>query len=225
MPDLNFEIKGVAQQPYAATPILNFKLRVTNAMDEPVHTVILRCQIMLDVARRRYSPGEQEQLLDLFGEPEQWDRTLRSMLWTHTSAVVPTFTGSITIDLPIQCTFDFNVAATKYFEGLEDGEVPVLLLFSGTIFYVSENGALQVAQIPWDKEVRYRLPLRAWREMMDAFYPNMTWLCLRRDAFDRLYRYKVRRGIPTFEQVLDLVVPDVSGEIEGPEADPEETIH
>jgi len=228
MPELNFEIDGVAPQPYAAAPSLNFKLRVVDATGEPAHTVILRCQIMIDVTRRRYGAEEQESLLDLFGEPEQWDRTLRNMLWTNTSVVVPAFTGATVVDLPVQCTFDFNVAATKYFAGLQDGEVPLLLLFSGTIFYRAETGALQVTLIPWEKEARYRLPVRIWREMMDMYYPNTAWLCLRRDVFDRLYRYKVRRGIPTFEQALERVIPDVSAEMKEPkieEPNAKETIH
>ncbi|HEX5083263.1 MAG TPA: DUF6084 family protein, partial [Blastocatellia bacterium] len=74
-PDLNFEIEAAAPQPYAASPLLNFKLRVGAAAGERAHAVILRCQIMLEVSRRRYAPGERDRLLDLFGEPEQWDRT------------------------------------------------------------------------------------------------------------------------------------------------------
>jgi Family of unknown function (DUF6084) len=216
VPDLSFEIETVAPQPYAVAPLLNFKLRVSNATGEPTHTVILRCQIMLDVTRRRYSADEQDRLLDLFGGPEQWDRTLRNMLWTNTSVVVPAFAGATVVDLPVYCAFDFNVAATKYFAGLENGEVPLLLLFSGTIFYMAETGALQVTQIPWEKEARYRLPVRIWREMMDIYYPNSAWLCLRRDVFDRLYRYKAHQGIPTFEQALERAIPDVSAGMKAP---------
>jgi hypothetical protein len=108
----------------------------------------------------------------------------------------------------VPCTFDFNVAATKYFAGLTDGEVPLNLLFSGTVFYAGGEGALQVAQISWDKEARYRLPVQVWKEMMDIYYPNSAWLSLRKDVFDRLYRYKVRRGIPTWEQALESLLPD-----------------
>ena len=217
MPDLIFEIESVAPRPYTVAPLLNFKLRVGNATGEPVRSVILRCQIMLEVARRRYNDEERDRFLDLFGEPEQWDRTLRNMLWTNTSVLVPAFAGATTVDLPVDCTFDFNVAATKYFAGMEEGEAPLLLLFSGTIFYTAETGALQVTQIPWEKEARYRLPARTWREMMDSYYPNSAWLCLRRDVFDRLYRYKVRHGIPTFEQALERAIPDVRAEMKEPE--------
>ncbi len=132
------------------------------------------------------------------------------MLWTHASVTVPPFTSSLLLDLPVPCTFDFNVAATKYFAGLADGEVPLLLLFSGTVFYMDEDGALQVAQISWEKEVHFRLPVSVWREMMDHYYPNGAWLCLPKDIFDQLYCYKVSRGFPTWEQTLKSLLPEAS---------------
>jgi hypothetical protein len=212
VPDLSFQVYEAEVQTFAAAPLLDFKLGITDAgADELIHAIALRCQIQIEALRRHYSSQEQEKLLDLFGEPERWNQTLRTMLWTHTSAVVTPFTGNTVIDLPVPCTFDFNVAATKYFAGLEDGEVPLCLQFSGTVFYRSENGALQVAQIPWSKETKYRLPVKIWREMMDLYYPNSAWLCLRRDIFDRLSQYKMRRGLPTWEQALESLL---SGEEE-----------
>jgi hypothetical protein len=129
------------------------------------------------------------------------------MLWTHTQVVVPAFTGSTVVDLPVPCTYDFNVAATKYFYGLSDGEVPLCLLFSGTIFFAGASGALQIAQIGWDREVNFRLPIRVWQDMMEQYYPNSAFLCLRRDVFDRLYRYKSRHALPTWEQALERLLP------------------
>jgi Family of unknown function (DUF6084) len=208
MPDLSFEVEGAEAVPFAAAPLIALKLRVINReVAEPIHTIALRCQIMIDSARRRYTAEDQERLRDLFGEPERWAQTLRPMLWTHTSVVVTSFTGGTVVDLPVPCTFDFNVAATKYFAGLEGAEVPLNLLFSGTVFYESNQGSMQVAQIPWDKEARYRLPVQVWKQMMDSYYPNVAWLCLRKDVFDRLYRYKVGRGIPTWEQALESILP------------------
>lgn len=204
MPDLNFQVEGAKAEPFAVSPLLVFKLKITNAnAQEPIHSIALRCQIQIEVTRRQYSPQDQERLLDLFGEPERWGQTLRNMLWTHANVVVTPFTGSTVVDLQVPCTFDFNVAAAKYFHGLEDGEVPLNLMFSGTVFYANDKGNLQVTQIPWDRESHFRLPVRAWREMMDIYYPNSAWLCLRRDVFDSLYQYKVRRGIPTWEQALE----------------------
>jgi hypothetical protein len=215
VPDLSFQILEAEPQTFAAAPLLLFKLSIANANPkERIHTVALRCQIQIEATRRSYSDREQERLLDLFGEPARWGQTLRTMLWTHTSAVVARFEGETVVDLPVPCTFDFNVAATKYFAGLDDGEVPLCLQFSGTVFYEGEYGALQVAQIPWSKEAKYRLPVRVWKDMMEIYYPNSTWLCLRRDAFDRLYEYKMRRGLPTWEQALETLLSNADEKVE-----------
>lgn len=208
MPNLNFTVQGAEPQPFAAAPLLIFKLGLSNTdVGEPIQTVALRCQLQLEVTHRRYSASEQERLLDLFGEPARWGQTLRTMLWTHTSVVVTPFTESTVVEMPVPCTFDFNIAATKYFAALEDGEVPVCLQFSGTVFYANPNGGLQVAQIPWDKETRYRLPVKIWQEMMDIYYPNSAWLCLRRDIFERLHQYKMQQGLPTWERTLETLLP------------------
>lgn len=223
VPDLNFQIEGAESVAYAASPLVAFKLRVSNAeANEPIQAVALRCQIQIEATRRSYNAPEQERLLDLYGEPERWGQTLRTMLWTHASIMIPPFQGSTLVDLPVPCTFDFNVAAAKYFAGLEGGEVPLCLLFSGTIFYEALDGALQVSQISWEKEAKYRLPVRAWQEMMDHYYPNSAWLSLRRDVFDRLYQYKMRRGFPTWEQALEALLPAI--EKTGEEKELEENI-
>lgn len=214
MPDLRFEVESAEAVPFAIAPVIALKLRVENAASgESIHTVALRAQIQIEVTRRTYTAQDREQLLDLFGEPDRWSRTLRTMLWTHASTVIPSFEGQIVTDLQVPCTFDFNIAATKYFYGLSEGDIPLELLFSGTVFYTGREGTLQVAPISWDKEARFRLPLTTWREMMDAYYPNSAWLCLHRDTFDRLYRYKVRRGIATWEQALESVLPAAEEEL------------
>ena len=210
MLDLNFTIERAEQQPHSAAPLLVFKLRIAESItnEEPttIPAIALRCQVRIEPTRRRYAPAEQEQLVDLFGEPERWGQTLRSALWTHASVVVPPFTGSTVVDLPVPCSFDFNVAATKYFHALENGEVPLCLLFSGTIFYTAEDGYLQVSQIPWEKEANFRLPVSVWKEMMESYYPNSAWLCIGRDAFEKLYRWKCSKGIPTWEQAIETLL-------------------
>lgn len=209
MPDLSFQVEGAEVVPFAAAPLLACKLRVANAdAGEQIQSVTLRCQIQIETTKRRYTAEEQERLRDLFGEPERWGHTLRAMLWTHATAVVTPFTGSTLVDLHVPCTFDFNVAATKYFAGLESGEVPLNLLFSGTVFYEGGERGLQAAQIPWDREAQFRLPVSVWAEMMEHYYPNSAWLRLRRDVFERLYRYKTRRGIPTWEQAVASLLPN-----------------
>ncbi|MGA7525493.1 MAG: DUF6084 family protein [Acidobacteriaceae bacterium] len=205
MPELSFQIEEAVVVPHAAVPTLAFRLRIRNAAeDEEIHTVALRCQIQIEAARRRYTAEEQARLRDLFDTPDRWSQTLRSLLWMNTSMVVPAFAGAgTTAELQVPCTFDFNVAATKYFEGLECGEIPLNMMFSGTVFYAQERGDLQVAPISWAEEARFRLPVTVWRAMMDAYYPNSVWLNLRRDVFERLCEYKRQRGIPTWEQALE----------------------
>ncbi len=207
MPDLQFHIEGAEAVQHAAAPLLALKLRITNVPDDQgIHTLSLRCQIQIEPARRRYAGAEQEKLRDLFGEPDRWSRTVRSLLWMNTSMVIPGFTSTTVADLQLPCTFDFNIATTKYFHALGTGDIPLCILFSGTVFYRGEDGALQVTQIPWDREANYRLPVEVWKQMMDQHYPNSAWLRLERDTFDRLHEYKVRNGIPTWEQMLNKLV-------------------
>jgi hypothetical protein len=203
MPDLGFHIDSAQVAAFAATPTIAFKLRITNGdPHETIHSVALRCQIQIEATRRRYAAEEQQKLRDLFGEPERWSQTLKNLLWTHVSVNIPPFQDTTVVEVPVPCTFDFNVAATKYFHGLAEGEVPISVMFSGSVFYSHEGGNMQVAPISWDKEARYRLPIQVWQDMMDTYYPGSAWLCLRRDVFERLYEYKVRNGIPTWEEAL-----------------------
>ena len=209
MPNLDFAIEGASAVSFAASPLLSFRLKIHNTnFEEKIQSISLRCQIQIEPTKRRYNSNEQSHLFELFGEPERWGQTLRPMLWTHTSATVPPFQGETIVELPVPCTFDFNIAAaTKYFAGLEDGFVPLLLMFSGTVFFESENLGLQIEQISWDKEAPFKLPISIWREMMDHYYPNTAWLCLRRDVFERLARYKMENAIPTWDQTLETIIP------------------
>ncbi|HEX4379416.1 MAG TPA: DUF6084 family protein [Candidatus Acidoferrum sp.] len=204
MPELQLTIESAEVVPFSAVPLLAFKVRIVNVpSDEVVHTIALRAQIQIEASRRKYDSNEQERLLDLFGAPDRWGQTVRSLLWAHASVIVPGFTGSALADIPVPCTFDFNIAATKYFHGVTSGDLPLCFQFSGTVFYMGEDGALQVAPISWDKESKYRLPVKVWKDLMDAHYPNAAWLSLRRDCFERLHQFKMREGIPTWEEALD----------------------
>jgi hypothetical protein len=208
MPDLSFQVEKAEAVPFAASPMLLFKLRIDQVGEAvPIHAIVLRCQVRIEPTQRRYPVPEQERLLDLFDTPDRWSQTLRPLLWTHTSAVVPPFSNTVVADLTVPCTFDFNVGATKYFYSLEDGVVSLSLLFSGTVFYERDGVGLQVAQIPWEKEATFRLPVAVWKEMMELYYPNTAWLCLRKDVFDRLYRYKSEQRLPTWEQALESLLP------------------
>jgi hypothetical protein len=217
VPDLNFCVEHAEAVPFAAAPLIAFRVRVENAnAEELIHTVALRVQIQIETTRRGYSGPDQERLLDLFGEPNRWAQTLRPMLWTHASAVIPGFQGQTMVELQVPCTFDFNIAATKYFHALSDGDIPLQLLFSGNTFYADTRSSLQVAPISWDKEARCKLPVKVWKEMMDLYYPNSAWLRLRRDVFERLLQYKMQRGMATWEEALESVIPALEDEVVRP---------
>lgn len=209
MPDLEFGTIDADVLPYAAAPTILFKLPIRNAVEgENIDSIMLRAQIRLEVTRRHYNAETEARLLELFGPPERWGQTLHSMVWTHATAFVPRFTGSTVAEVPIACTYDFDVAAAKYFYALEDGEAPLIFLFSGTIFYRIGDGPLQIDQIPWEKEAQYRLPIRVWKEMMGHYFPNSAWLRVRKDVFDQLYAYKAQHSLPTWEAALeDLLRP------------------
>jgi hypothetical protein len=204
MPDLDFTVESAEVLPYAAVPTILFRLGISNAVEgEEVNSISLRTQIRISATRRRYDEAEQAKLRELFGEPYQWKETLRSVLWTNTNTIITGFSDGAIFEMPVTCTYDFDVVGTKYFAALEDGEIPLEFLFSGTVFYRNEAGALQAVQISWEKEAQFRLPVETWREMMDHYFPNTAWLRIHKDTFDRLYDYRSRHALLTWERTLE----------------------
>lgn len=204
MPDLSFKILGIEPAHRGLVPLLLFKLEITNRPEtETIQSVMLQTQIQIQSPQRAYAPAEKEKLVELFGTPDQWGNTLRNRLWAHASANIGTFTGRTEATLSVPCTYDLNVAATKYFYALEGGEVPLLFLFSGTIFYAGADGRLQVQQISWNCECNWRMPVATWQELMERHYPNSAWLSLDRQTFDRLYEFKRRAGATSWEQAVE----------------------
>ncbi len=207
MPELSFEILSATPVRDMITPALAFELRVTNAFPEQsIESVLLRCQIQIEVARRRYNSTEQAQLRDLFDEPARWGDTLRPITWANTSVNIPAFSGSTVYPVNVACTVDLNVGTAKYFHGIADGDIPLTFLFSGSVFYKSGEGALQVVPISWNKEARFRLPVQLWRNAIDLHYPDAAYLTLRRDVFDHLYRFKITQGLATFEEAIQTML-------------------
>jgi hypothetical protein len=211
MTNLSFTVLGARAEPYAAVPTLIFRLRVTESTGERIHALALRCQIQIEPRHRHYSGNEEERLLELFGEPRRWGETLKSILWTHASAMLPGFTGSLELDLPVACTYDFEVTGTKYFHALDDGEIPLLLLFNGTVFTRGQTG-FSVEPVPWEKEAPFRLPVKIWRELMDQYFPGGAWIRLRRESFDALHRFKGRRALPTWDDAVEALIREAGEE-------------
>jgi len=182
-------------------------VRVEDASGDEVHAIALRAQVQIEPRRRPYEHREEASLLELFGERRRWAETQKTLLWSHAALMVPGFKGAVEVDLPIVCTYDFEVAASKYLHALAGGEVPLLVLFSGTVFVKSPTG-FRVEQVPWENEAAYRLPVAVWRETMDRFFPESAWLRLRKDSFDALYRFKAQRGLPTWEEALEVLLAE-----------------
>jgi hypothetical protein len=174
VPDLVFDCVGAQADRFSVMPAMTMKLRISETSGQRVEAIALRCQLRIEPARRRYSDAEAERLEDLFGETQRWAETLRPVQFSNVSVMVPGFTGSTDLDLPVPLTYDMEIGATRYFAGLDDGEVPLLLLFSGTIFGMAD-GRMSVAQVPWSKEAHFRLPVAVWREAIDAHFPNAAW--------------------------------------------------
>lgn len=202
MPDLYFHVQEAGVLAYAATPSLVFKLQIENRGGDEIRSILLKTQVQIVPNLRHYNAQEQERLFELFGPPAHWANSLKTLLWANTVELVPAFRESTVIDLSLPCTYDFEVASAKYFHGLEEGDIPVEFLFSGSVFCNSQAG-LQVERIPWEKEATFRLPVRLWQEMMEQYFPNSAWVRLRKDVFDRLYTYKASHGFHDWNAAIE----------------------
>jgi hypothetical protein len=209
MPELQFKVTGVEAIQHGLVPLLHFKVRVDlPSPQEQVQGLILQAQIQIAAPQRHYDAEEKERLFEIFGKPEHWGQTLRNRFWTQANTTTGPFTGSTEAVLPVPCTFDLNVLATKYFQALGTGEVPLLFLFSGSVFYMAKDGRLQVQRVSWEKECPYRVPLSLWRELMERHYPDSAWVSLRRDVFDRLWSFKRSHGLVTWEETIERLLPE-----------------
>ena len=202
MSQLEFEVVDVVPEPHAATPTMLFKLRVKEFSGEQIHAVALRAQVRIEPAKRQYSESEALGVEDLFGTTDRWSKTLTPFLWTHASAMLKGFSGELEFDLAVPCTYDFEISGTKYLHALRDGDVPLVFLFSGTVFSRGETG-FAVEQIAWHLEAAHRMPVSVWRSLMDAYYPNSGWIRLDQETLDRLIRFKSARGLTTWEHAID----------------------
>ena len=115
--------------------------------------------------------------------------------------MVPTFSAVTEIELPVPCTYDLEVASARYLQGLDDGTIPLLMLFSGTVFVATEQG-FSVELVPWSAEASYRMPVSVWRGLVDAHFPGSAWLRCSRETLDALSSYKAQHALPTWDATL-----------------------
>jgi hypothetical protein len=189
MPDIDFDCREVVVDPYAAGPTAVFHMTARESTGARVHAVALRCQIRIEPIQRHYSDHEATKVLDLFGDRTRWGSTLQPMQLAFLTQVLPSFTRSCDFDLVMPCSYDIDVAAHKYLTALEDGDIPLLLLFSGTVF-TGRAGSLQVAPVPWHKETQVRMPVSVWRAAMDSHFGGQRWIRVDGETYDRLSAYR-----------------------------------
>ena len=213
MAELAFDCVGAHPDKYAVAPSMSLTLRIAETSGVRVDAIELRCQIRIEPTRRRYSDAEAERLNDLFGDTRRWAETLRPLQFTTVSIMVPGFAGSTELDLPVMLSYDLEIGSVRYFAGLESGEIPLLLLFSGTVFSTTE-GRLQVQQVPWSKEASYRLPVSVWREAIDVHFPNSAWIRMSLQTLDELQQFKTREALPTWDATLAALLARAADEAE-----------
>jgi hypothetical protein len=204
-PELSFSVAGAARVEHAAVPTLRFDVRVES--DVPVRSVLLDVQLQIAARRRGYEERAHDRLFELFGPVADWGTTLRTFLWTRATLVVPAFSESTVVGIDVPCSYDLEVAASRYLDALEDGEVPLEFLFSGSVFY-AEDGRLQTTRLSWEKEAEYRLPVRVWKETMERYFRGTAWLRLRKESFDRLSAFKSRNALATWDDALDALLAE-----------------
>ncbi len=201
-PGLELSIGGVQAVPHAAAPTLRFILEVEDASGREIFMAGISVQIQIEPAKRSYDAEERTKLTELFGDPQRWSTTAQRMHWTSESVLLPSFTGSTIAQIEVLCNYDVELAAAKYFHSVDDGEIPLAFHFNGSVYYSSEGGRLQVVQVPWDTTADFKMPVSAWKEMIDSYYPYRGWVPVHRDTLDSLQRLKARLGAPTFDAAV-----------------------
>jgi hypothetical protein len=208
VPEPEFEVLSARTVKYAAAPMFSLDLQVSEPSGQPVYMIALTIQLMIEPARRQYDDATRERLLELFGPPERWSVTTRSLMWCQLDVLVPAFTGSTVVTVPISASYDLELAAAKYLNGLPDGEVPMALHFNGTIYYPGDDGGLQMVLVPWTKSIDFRMPVSVWRDTIEHYYPNTGWVALRTETMETLQRAKLDRGLATLDATVAALIEE-----------------
>ena len=207
-PDVEFAVLGARPVKYAAAPMLALDLQITETAGRQVYMLALSIQLMIEPARRAYDEAAHERLVELFGAPERWAVTTRSLVWSALDVVVPAFTGRTTVTVPIACHYDLELAAAKYLHSLADGEAPLALHFNGMVYYPGEDGGLQIVLLPWSNSIGFRMPVRVWQETIAHYYPGTAWVGLRSETLQALQRAKLARGLATLDDTVTALLED-----------------
>ncbi|HSO99515.1 MAG TPA: DUF6084 family protein [Solirubrobacteraceae bacterium] len=201
-PAPSFTVLGARPVRHAANPMLTLDLQIEEPSGRQVYMLALTVQLMIEPARRSYDDGTRARLVELFGAPERWSVTTRSLVWSRLDVLVPAFTGTTTVAIPVACTYDLELAAAKYLHSLPDGMAPLALHFNGTVYYRGDDGALQMVLVPWNTSIDFRLPVAVWRETIEHYYPGTAWVPVRSETLEALQAAKLAGGRATLDETI-----------------------
>jgi hypothetical protein len=208
---LGFRIEAVERVAFAASPTLVLKLGVrAPAGQQEISSVLLRTMVRIEAGARTHNANETRKLRELFGEPSQWARASRSLLWAQVTSVVNAFSGSTTVEVHVPCSWDLAALASRYLRALDGGEVPITAQLSGSVFYPGASG-LTVAPIPWSSEAAHRLPVQLFREVIDEHLSGSDVIALRHEVLDRLDAYRQQHGLTSWDAALEHLLRGGSG--------------
>ena len=180
MSELTFAVLDIVAEPYAAAPTCSPPgCGSRRAPASPCTRIALRCQVRIEPQRRRYDDAEEPALLDLFGDRDRWSHDAQAV---PVDAVQHHGPGLHRRDrgrpAAARAPTTSRSPASKYLHALRDGEIPLVLLFSGTVF---TRGATGFASSRCRGTARRATGCR-WRsggDLMDAYFPNTGWMRLR----------------------------------------------
>ncbi len=202
-PQLGFEVRNVTPIAHAAAPTLRFELAIDEGSERQIFTIALSVSIEIEPAQRRYDPETRERLVELLGDAQKIGAPTRTMHWTRLGVLVPAFSGSTTVGVDVLCNYDLEIGATSYFRTVADGEVPLAFNFNGNVYYQDDDGRLQIVQIDWESHASFRMPVEAWKRMIQMHYPYRDWIALHSDTIEALRKRRSERGLPTFDACVE----------------------
>ena len=157
--------------PRSATPTLSFAIAVSDASGIPIQFIALSVLITIEPGQRAYDAENRERLVELFGEPERWGSTTGASAGPRSTTSCRASPARRTSRSASSARYDHEIAATKFFGGLDEGVFPLHFHFNGTVHYEGADGRLQILPLAWDRSARFELPVATWREMIDSPLP------------------------------------------------------
>jgi len=207
---LTFEMVDATADRFSAAPIVRLRVRV-RLEGEAIDALALHVRVQIEPAGRAYDTDEELLQQELFGKRERWVQSVRPLQWTECAVMLNAFTGETTFDVPIACTYDLQVASSKYASALKDGNIPVRLLFTGTIFRGAQSG-FAVEMLSWNSERQGRVPVATWQEAMERVFPGQAWIRVDRPTFAALRRYRTEHALYNWEDAFAHLLGEHAGE-------------